>query len=97
MPWTGHDEARSQYLVASARVLVASCALLMVWTQPTEPAVYGARVQSLLAIYTVFATVVLMITRIRAGVPAGPRFVILTCDLSFGIFVTLSSEWRKGR
>jgi signal transduction histidine kinase len=88
----GHDEARSRYLVASARVLVASCALLMVWTQPTEPAVFGARVQSLLAVYTVFATVVLMITRVRAAVSAGPRFMMLTCDLSFGIVVTLMTS-----
>jgi signal transduction histidine kinase len=88
-PWAADDDSRSECLIAIARAALSSSALLIVWFEPTEPARYAASALALLSVYAAFA--VLMVLPIGSLPRSSPRMrvALLTCDLSFGVALTL--------
>lgn len=88
-PWASDDDSRAECLIAIVRAALSSSALLIVWFESTEPAIYAPRALSLLALYTAFAALALLVTSAGRRTPAWVRVTILVSDLSFGIALTL--------
>lgn len=86
-PLAGDDDSRSEGLIAIARAVLSSSALVIVWFEPTEPAVYAAGAHTLLVVYAAFAALVLLM-RTRIGSAQRARVVVLTCDLSVAVLLT---------
>jgi signal transduction histidine kinase len=88
-PWVSDEDSRSESVIAIARVILSSSALLIVWFEPTDPAEHAGRVHALLVIYTVFAVFALLLLMCTCiATSRWARMVVLTCDLLFAILLT---------
>jgi signal transduction histidine kinase len=81
------DDARAAGLVAVARLLFASYALLTVWLAPTQPADYAAHALSLLLTYAAFAVLAVPLA-IAPRTTSSTPIVHLGVDLGFAVAVT---------
>jgi signal transduction histidine kinase len=89
VPWSSQDVFRSECVIAIARGVLSSSVLLVLWLDPTEPAIYARLAYSLLCIYTVFAAIVLVCMRTSVSTGLRVPAILLACDLGFAIGLTL--------
>ncbi len=72
-----------------ARVALSSSVLLIVWFESFQPLAYAGLARVLLAIYTAFAALMLLLMAAVPRTAQWARVIILACDLSFAIALTL--------
>jgi signal transduction histidine kinase len=77
--------ARAERLISAARLVLAAGSLIAVWLEPSEPARFARVAYSILAIYSVYALLLVAIS--WRPVPSG--WSRLTHAIDMGVFITV--------
>jgi signal transduction histidine kinase len=86
------DLLRVERVVAFARVLVSTVALMAIWMDPTEPVRYASFSYALVSAYAASSIGVLFWLRARTTLPRGEAIVAHGADILFATALTLFTE-----